>query len=124
MASNIDDQKIAGTNVKKNPELPAPTKVVARGPKDTDSGVIEAPIFNTETPLPPPVLGSPISRDRPLHIEVVKAVNGYVLDLSYGIEYKKWIFSDFDSMLNSMNRLIEKIYEESYSDVEDTEDGE
>ncbi len=95
MGSNIDDQVIAGTNVNKNPQLPAPKIVKTQG---MESGVIETPLSDN-SPVPPPVMKPKVKRE----VTIREADNGYILSVWAGTFREEWVFG---SLKKSMKAVI------------------
>ena|SRR3990170_6952005 len=95
MPSNIDDQIIAGTNVNKNPSLPAPKIVKTVG---MESGVIETPLSD-DSPVPAPVPKPKIKKE----VTIREADNGYILDVYAGPFHEVWVFG---SLRKSIKAII------------------
>jgi len=109
MGSNIDDQVIAGTNIDKNPELPAPTKIIKHGPGDIESGVIEVPLSN-DVAVPPP--SPPPKRRVKKEITIREADNGYILSVWAGLFKEEWVFNNLSKAIRAIVAFLNTTTEE------------
>lgn len=97
MGSNIDDQVIAGTNVNKNPELPAPKIVKTVG---MESGVIETPLSDAGAVPPPSPLPKPKIKKE---VTIREADNGYILKVYAGpFLSEEWVFGSLKKSIKAI----------------------
>ena len=95
MTSNIEDT-IAGTSIKKNPELPAPKIVKTQG---IESGVIETPIRD-DMPVPP---ATPVKVPRVKKEVTIREVdNGYILQVWAGPFKEEWVFGKLGKAIKAI----------------------
>lgn len=95
MPSNIDDV-IAGTDIKKNPELPAPKIVKTQG---MESGVIETPLSD-DSPVPPPSVAKKPKVKK--EITIREADNGYILSVWAGTFREEWVFGSLRKSIKAI----------------------
>jgi hypothetical protein len=95
MGSNIDDQVIAGTNVNKNPQLPAPKIVKTQG---MESGVIETPLSDN-SPVPPPSTPKPKIKKE---VTIREVDNGYILTVWAGPFKEEWVFGSLKKSIKAI----------------------
>ena len=93
--SNIDDQVIAGTNVNKNPQLPAPKIVKTQG---MESGVIETPLSNDFAVPPPTIQPKPRIKKE---VTIREVDNGYILKVWSGPFMEEWVFGTLSKAIKA-----------------------
>lgn len=92
------DEIMAGTNIDKNPELPAPTKIIKQGPGDIDSGQIEVPL-SEDRPVPPPSIPKVKIKKE---ITIREADNGYILSVWAGAFKEEWVFNRLSKAIRAI----------------------
>lgn len=92
---------IAGTDIEKNPELPAPKKIIGHSEGDIESGQVESPLSNG-SPLPPP---SPpkIKKKLPKRECTIRETdNGYVMRVYAGTFVEEWVFTRLSKVAKTL----------------------
>lgn len=105
--SNIDDQVIAGTNINKNPELPAPKIVKTIG---MESGVIETPLSD-DSAVPPPTPPTPKIKIKK-EVNVREVDNGYVVKVWAGTFHEEWVFGSFSKAMKAVIAFLRVMEDE------------
>ena len=100
MGSNIDDQVIAGTNVNKNPPLPAPKIVKTQG---IESGVIETPLSDNSAVPPPSKTKLPKMKKE---VTLREVDNGYILTVWAGAFKEEWVFGTLSKSLKAIAAFL------------------
>lgn len=95
------EEVIAGTDIEKNPELPAPKKIVGYSSGDRESGQIEAPI-KTDSPIP--ILAKAPSPPPKIKkfLSIRQTDNGYVMNVNAGDFNEEWVFLKLSKVLKTI----------------------
>jgi hypothetical protein len=95
MSESRYDEIMAGTNIEKNPELPAPKIVKTEG---IASGQIEVPLSD-DRPVPPP---TPPKVKIKKEITIREADNGYILSVWAGAFKEEWVFNRLSKAIRAI----------------------
>lgn len=96
---------MAGTNIEKNPELPAPKIVKTEG---IESGQIEVPLSDG-SPVPPP--SKPKVKIKK-EITIREADNGYILVVWAGPFKEEWVFNSLSKAIRAIVAFLNTEMEE------------
>ncbi len=92
---------IAGTDIEKNPELPAPKKIVGHSSKDIESGQIEAPLSNDRalpSPSPKKIVLPKVKKD----IFIRETDNGYLMTVHADAFSEEWCFTKLKQVVKTV----------------------
>lgn len=105
------DEVIAGTDIEKNPELPAPKKIVAHSPSDIESGQVEVPLTGgVAVPSTKPVTPPKPKIKRAMSIR--ETDNGYLVYVDAGDFHEEWVFTKLSKVVKTLTAYFRAIMEE------------
>ena len=105
------DEIIAGTNTNKNPELPAPKKIIGHSNSDVESGQIEVPLTGgVVVPLTKPI---PLPKPRVKREIFIREIdNGFIMTAIAGDFREEWAMINLKKLVKTIMTFLSAQMEE------------